>query len=82
MYEVDVGGGTIIDAKNTFPFSTFLVAGRIVNMKRNGEEVPREILQEAGTQIAVGQLARDVQFGNDVNNILDILINGDTGSRV
>ena len=38
VYEVDVGGGTIIDAKNTFPFSTFLVAGRIVNMKRNGKK--------------------------------------------
>ena len=39
-------------------------------MKRNGEDVPRELLQELGTQVAVGQLARDVQFGNDINNLL------------
>ena len=31
VYEVRTHGGTIIDAKNTFPFSTFLVAGRIFN---------------------------------------------------
>ena len=81
VYEMEVGGGTIIDAKNTFPFSTFLVAGRIMNMKLNGEDVPRELLQEAGTQIGVGQLARDVQFGNDVNNLLDIFINSDGATR-
>ena len=28
VYEVDVGGGTIVDAKNTFPFSLWLAAGR------------------------------------------------------
>ena len=81
VYDVDVGGGTIIDAKNTFPFSVFLAAGRIMNMKRNGEEVPPELLQEIGTQIGVGQLARDAQFGNDINNLLDIFINSDGASR-
>jgi hypothetical protein len=79
--EIEVGGGTIIDARNTFPFSLFLAAGRIFNMKRNGEEVPRELLQELGTQVAVGQLARDVQFGNDINNILDVMFNADEGAR-
>jgi len=81
VYDVDVGGGTIVDAKNTFPFSVFLAAGRILNMKRNGEEVPRELLQEMGTQIGVGQLARDAQFGNDINNLLDTFINADGASR-
>ena len=79
--EIEVGGGTIIDARNTFPFSLFLAAGRIFNMKRNGEDVPRELLQELGTQVAVGQLARDVQFGNDINNILDVMFNADEGAR-
>ena len=79
--EIEVGGGTIIDARNTFPFSLFLAAGRIFNMKRNGEEVPSELLQELGTQVAVGQLARDVQFGNDINNILDVMFNADEGAR-
>ena len=50
-------------------------------MKRNGEEVPSELLQELGTQVAVGQLARDVQFGNDINNILDVMFNADEGAR-
>jgi hypothetical protein len=79
--EIEVGGGTIVDARNTFPFSLFLAAGRIFNMKRNGEDVPRELLQELGTQVAVGQLARDVQFGNDINNLLDIMFNADEGAR-
>ena len=81
VYEVDVGGGTIIDAKNTFPFSMFLAAGRIFNMKRSGEDVPGELIQELGTQLAVGQLARDAQFGNDLNNMLDVMINSDEAAR-
>ena len=81
IYEVDAGGGTIVDAKNTFPFSIFLAAGRVGNMIRNGEEVPREVYQELGTQLGVGQLARDAQFGNDINNLLDILVNSDEGAR-
>ena len=39
VYDVDVGGGTIVDAKNTFPFSLWLVAGRVLNNIRNGEQV-------------------------------------------
>jgi hypothetical protein len=81
VYDVEVGGGTVIDAKNTFPFSVFLAAGRILNMKVNGEEVPKELVQEIGTQIGVGQFARDAQFGNDINNLLDTLINADEGAR-
>ena len=81
VFDVDAGGGTIIDAKNTYPFSAFLAAGRILNMKRNDENVPPELLQELGTQLAVGQLARDAQFGNDMNNLLDVLINSDEGAR-
>ncbi len=79
--EIDVGGGTIIDAKNTYPFSAFLAAGRIVNMMVRSEDVPKELIQEMGTQLAVGQLARDAQFGNDINNLLDILLNQDPSAR-
>ena len=81
VFEVDAGGGTIVDAKNTYPFSAFLAAGRILNMKRNDENVPPELIQEMGTQLAVGQLARDAQFGNDLNNLLDVIINSDEGAR-
>ena len=79
--EIDVGGGTIVDAKNTYPFSAFLAAGRIINMTARGEDIPPELVQEMGTQLAVGQLARDAQFGNDLNNLLDVLINQDEGAR-
>ena len=79
--EIEVGGGTIVDARNTFPFSMFLAAGRIYNMWRNGEEIPSELRQEMLTQVAVGQLARDVQFGNDLNNILDVMLNSEEGAR-
>jgi len=81
VYEINVGGGKIIDAKNTYPFSAFLAAGRILNMKRNSETIPPELIQEMGTQVAVGQLAKDAQFGNDLNNLLDVLINQDEGAR-
>ena len=80
-YDIDVGGGTIVDAKNTFPFSVFLAAGRIGNMLRNGEPVPDELKLEIGTQIGVGQFARDVQFANDINNILDLFLNEDEAAR-
>ena len=81
VYEVNVGGGTIVDAKNTFPFSLWLAAGRILNNIRNGEQVPPELQQELGTQLVVGQLARDAQFANDINNLLDVLTNVDEGAR-
>ena len=80
-YEIDAGGGTIIDAKNTYPFSAFLAAGRIVNMMRDGQDIPPELQQELGTQVAVGQLAKDLQFGNDLNNILDVLMNTSPDAR-
>ena len=81
VYEINVGGGKIVDARNTYPFSAWLAAGRIFNLQSSGETVPPELLREMGTQVAVGQLARDAQFGNDLNNILDVLINQDSGAR-
>ena len=81
VYEVDVGGGTIIDAKNTYPFSLWLAAGRVMNTMRNGEQVSADLQREIGTQLAVGQLARDTQFANDINNILDVMTNVDIDKR-
>ena len=78
--ELDVNG-TTIDAKNTFPFSVFLAAGRIGNLIKQDEVVPPELLREIGTQLAVGQFARDAQFGNDINNVLDVLVNQEDGAR-
>ena len=81
VYEIEGAGGTVIDAKNTFPFSVFLAVGRALNLKRQGDDVPRELIQEIGTQIAVGQVSRDFQFANDLNNLLDVLINDDGAKR-
>ncbi len=81
VYEVDVGGGTIVDAKNTYPFSLWLAAGRVLNTMRNGEQVSADLQREIGTQLAVGQLARDTQFANDINNMLDVLTNVDVDKR-
>ena len=82
VYEVDVGGGTIIDAQNTYPFSAFLAVGRALNLKRNGEELPPELQTEALLQLGVGQIAKDTQFGNDLVNLADVLMNfGEGGER-
>ena len=81
VYDIDVGGGTIVDAKNTYPFSLWLVAGRVGNLMRKGETVNDELIVELTSQLAVGQLARDAQFGNDLINIADTFLNMEEGSR-
>ena len=81
VFEVDAGGGTIVDAKNTFPFSIFLATGRVTNLLVRGKPVPKELSTEALTQLAVGQIARDVQFGNDLLNAMDTIFNFDEGQR-
>ena len=81
VFEVDAGGGTIVDAKNTFPFSIFLATGRATNLLVRGQPVPRELSTEVLTQLAVGQVARDVQFGNDLLNAMDTIFNFDEGQR-
>ena len=48
---------------------------------RNGEQVSADLQRELGTQLAVGQLARDAQFANDINNMLDVLTNVDIDKR-
>ena len=78
--ELDTGGGTIIDAKNTFPLSLFLAAGRVGNMYRKGENVPADLTKALGEQLAVGQLASDVQFGTDLNNLVDSFVNSGEGN--
>ena len=81
VYDMDIGGGTIIDAKNTFPFSLWLVAGRVGNLMRKGETVNKELITELTSQLAVGQLASDAQFGNDLTNIVDTILNQEEGGR-
>ena len=77
VFEIEGTGGAIIDARNTFPFSLWLAAGRIGRLMEEGETVPKEMMIKFGEQVAVGQLATDLQFGNDVTRIMDTLINQD-----
>jgi hypothetical protein len=79
--EVQGAGGSIIDARNTFPFSAFLISGRVANLVSQGETVGPELITELGTQIGVGQFASDVQFGNDLINITDSILNFNEGDR-
>ncbi len=81
VYEVEGPGGAIIDAKNTFPFSVFLAVGRVLNIRQQGQEVPKELIQEIGTQLAVGQVSSDFQFANDLNHVLDVVINQEESTR-
>ena len=68
--------GTVMDVRNVFPFSLFLVAGRYGNLAVKGETIPPELIEELGNQLAIGQVARDLQFGNDVFNALDFFGSG------
>ena len=79
--EINTGGGTIIDVRNVFPMSAFLAIGRAANLRRKGEPVPKELMQEVGNQLAIGQVARDAQFANDLFNIMDMMFNAEGGGR-
>ena len=72
--------GTVMDVRNVFPFSLFLVAGRVGNLTAKGETVPPELIEELGNQLAIGQVARDLQFGNDVFNAIDFFSSGGRGA--
>ena len=79
--EINTGGGTIIDVRNVFPMSAFLAMGRAASLRLKGEPVPKELMQEIGNQLAIGQVARDAQFSNDLFNIMDMMFNAEGGNR-
>ena len=72
--------GTVMDVRNVFPFSLFLVAGRVGNLAVKQETIPPELIEELGNQLAIGQVARDLQFGNDVFNAIDFFSSGGRGA--
>tara|TARA_R100000234_G_scaffold115066_1_gene90707 strand:+ start:18 stop:3626 length:3609 start_codon:yes stop_codon:yes gene_type:complete len=78
--EVEVGGGTIVDVRNVFPFSLFLAVGRVLNLRRKGEVVSKKNYEDMAQQLAVGQLARDVQFSNTLYSVADVMLNADAES--
>lgn len=71
--DIELAGGQIGDIKNVYPLSLVMVAGRYGRLLMNDEPVPREIKQEFLNQLAIGQVARDMQFGNDLFALLNWL---------
>ena len=67
--ELETGGGDVIDVTNTFPFSLAMVGGRYINTSLKGGET-RELREDFLKQIAIGQAATDLQFGNDLTKML------------
>ena len=73
--------GTVIDVKNVFPFSLFLALGRGANIAvKKKEPIPFELKEEILQQLAIGQVAKDAQFGNDLYNVFDFFMG--SGDRV
>ena len=65
-------GGTIVDIKNAFPFSSMLATGRYFNRLRKGEATS-ENFTDMMEQLAIGQVAKDIQFANDLRNVGDYM---------
>tara|TARA_R110000782_G_scaffold232300_1_gene318531 strand:+ start:2376 stop:6032 length:3657 start_codon:yes stop_codon:yes gene_type:complete len=64
-------GSTIIDVENVYPLSYILAAGKVGSYMAKGEPVTREMSEDLLKQLAVGQFAKDVQFGTDLGAIID-----------
>jgi len=75
--ELETGTGEVIDTTNTFPLSLLMIAGRIGARMKNGETVDKDLVQAFNQQIAIGQAATDIQFGNDLSRILTLAFNSD-----
>ena len=71
--EINAGGGTVVDVRNVFPFSLWLAAGRGANLRRKGEPISKELREDILAQLAIGQVARDTQFANDLYNVFDYM---------
>lgn len=75
--ELETGTGEVIDTTNTFPLSLLMIAGRVGARMKNGETVDKDLVLAFNQQIAIGQAATDVQFGNDITRILTLFFNAD-----
>jgi len=68
--DIELAGGQVADVKNVYPMSLIMVTGRWARMIREDGSAPKELKQEFLNQLAIGQVARDVEFGNDLFNLL------------
>ena len=66
--------GHIVDYKNVYPVSTFMLAGRMANNIVEDEYVPTENSIDALKQLGVGQFAKDIEFGNDLVRVMDAIV--------
>jgi len=83
--EIETGSGDVVDIANTFPLSLIMAAGRYFNTLIKGGDTS-DIALEFGKQIAIGQTAKDLSFGNDLTKLYSFiergLLEGDEGSYV
>jgi len=66
--------GNIVDFKNVFPMSTFMVVGRMINDKRENGTISSEVTRDFLQQAALGQFAKDIEFSNDLMRMTDNLL--------
>ena len=74
-YELQTGSGETTNITNTFPLSLLMITGRVGNKMANGEFVDKDLSAEFGKQIAIGQAATDLQFGNDITRLIQLTLN-------
>ena len=70
--ELETGGGDVIDITNTFPFSLAMAGARYINAVNAGGAT-KELREDFLNQLAIGQSATDLQFGNDLMRIFGML---------
>ena len=82
-YQLKIGS-TIVDVANVYPLSYMLAAGRVGRALAQGTPVTPEMNKDLGEQLAIGQVARDAQFGTDLSATLDYFMpigGADTGGE-
>ena len=81
--EIETGGGDVVDIGNTFPMSLLMAGARYFNTLQAGAD-SKEIRAEFLKQMAIGQTAKDLSFGNDLTKMFAFLerglMEGDSGA--
>ena len=72
FHQVETSDGDILDVRNVFPFSLWLAIGRATNLYVKEGTVPPALKEELLNQMAIGQAAKDLEFGNDLVNMFDL----------
>jgi hypothetical protein len=81
--EMETGGGDVVDIGNTFPLSLLMAGGRFIHEYFEGGDL-KDIREELLKQIAIGQTASDLSFGNDLTKLIsqvELAFQGDTSGK-